>query len=286
MGTKISRNGAGAICAETIRAEPEAGAIRAETLVARRHKPDILGARRRLGASLASLTVLAAAGCTSTSGLPQAPPEPMASAASGPAQRTPYRIQVGDQLSVKLPLSPELNDDVVVLPDGHISTSVVEYEMAQGRTVPEMTEVLRADYKKLLLKPDLTVIVKTPSPCRIYVAGEVNTPGEYLGDCPSPTLAQAIARAGGIRPSGDSGRVVILRRDNEGAHFYATRFGSLLNASDANADVRLDRSDVVYVPRTGIGNVYVAFNQYVQQFLPISWGFSYQVNPTPNTVAR
>ena len=230
---------------------------------------------------MSPLAILAMAGCTSTSGLQQAPPEPVASVGVAP-QRTPYRIQVGDVLSVKLPLSPELNDEVVVLPDGHISTSVVEYEMALGRTVPEMTEVLRADYKKLLLKPDLTVIVKTPSPCRIYVAGEVATPGEYLGDCPSPTLAQAIARAGGVRPSGDSSRVVILRRDSEGAHFLATRFGSLIDASDASADVRLDRSDVVYVPRTGIANVYVAFNQYVQQFLPISWGFSYQVNPTPN----
>ena len=229
-----------------------------------------------------ALAPLAVAACTSTANLPQAPAEPLASTLSPPL-RTPYRIQVGDVLSVKLPLSPELNDEVVVLPDGHISTSVVEYEMALGRTVPEMTEVLRADYKKLLLKPDLTVIVKNPSPCRIYVAGEVATPGEYIGDCPSPTLAQAIARAGGVRPSGDSSRVVILRRDNDGAHFFSTRFGSVLNASDASADVRLDRMDVVYVPRTGIANVYVAFNQYVQQFLPISWGFSYQVNPTPTT---
>ena len=240
-------------------------------------------AASRTLAGLAPLVVLGLAGCMSTSGLPQAPAEPVASAMpTMQPSAGPYRIQVGDVLDVKLPLSPELNDEVTVLPDGHISTSVVEYEVAQGRTVPEMTQVLRADYKKLLLKPDLTVIVKTPSPCRIYVAGEVSTPGEYLGDCPSPTLAQAIARAGGVRPSGDSSRVVILRRDNEGAHFLATRFGSLLNASDASADVRLDRMDVVYVPRTGIANVYVAFNQYVQQFLPISWGFSYQINPQNN----
>ncbi len=238
------------------------------------------GARRL--AKLTPLVIVAVAGCTSTSHLPQAPAEPVASTAPAIAQKTPYRIEVGDLLSIKLPLSPELNDDVVVLPDGHISTSVVEYERAQGRTVPELTEVLRADYKKLLLKPDLNVIVKTPSSCRIYVAGEVSAPGEYLGDCPSPTLSQAIARAGGVRPSGDAGRVVILRRDGEGAKFYATRFGSLLNARDPEADVKLDRYDVVYVPRTGIANVYVAFNQYVQQFLPISWGFSYQINNNSN----
>jgi len=34
---------------------------------------------------------------------------------------------------------------------------------------------------------------------------------------------------------------------------------------------------VVYVPRSGIAEVYRYFNQYVQQFVPISWGFSYLV---------
>ena len=43
------------------------------------------------------------------------------------------------------------------------------------------------------------------------------------------------------------------------------------------------RDDVVYVPRTGIAEVYKYFNQYVQQFVPISWGFSYIVAPPTGT---
>ena len=44
-------------------------------------------------------------------------------------------------------------------------------------------------------------------------------------------------------------------------------------------DVRLAPYDVVYVPNTGIAEVFDFFNQYLQQFVPISWGFSYLVNP-------
>jgi polysaccharide export outer membrane protein len=36
---------------------------------------------------------------------------------------------------------------------------------------------------------------------------------------------------------------------------------------------------VVYVPKTGVAEVFDFFNQYLQQFVPISWGFSYIVNP-------
>jgi hypothetical protein len=38
---------------------------------------------------------------------------------------------------------------------------------------------------------------------------------------------------------------------------------------------------VVYVPRSGIGNAYLYFQQYIQQFVPDSanFGASYQINP-------
>jgi hypothetical protein len=39
----------------------------------------------------------------------------------------------------------------------------------------------------------------------------------------------------------------------------------------------------VFVPRTGIYEVWQFFNQYVQQFVPISWGFVYTVAPATGT---
>lgn len=60
---------------------------------------------------------------------------------------------------------------------------------------------------------------------------------------------------------------------------FATRYNKVVSASDATADVRLAPFDVVYVPRTSVAEVYVFFNQYFQQFVPVSWGFSYIVAP-------
>ena len=72
-------------------------------------------------------------------------------------------------------LNPELNEEVTVRPDGHISTTVVQDELAYGRTVPELTEPhWRATTSTELRKPRLTVVVKSFAPTRTYVGGEVD----------------------------------------------------------------------------------------------------------------
>ena len=84
-----------------------------------------------------------------------------------------------------------------VRPDGHISTTVAGDVTAAGRTMPELDAALRGDYGKDLQNPRISVVVKSFAPTRIYVAGEVNNPGEFINVGPTLTLSQAIARAGG-----------------------------------------------------------------------------------------
>jgi polysaccharide biosynthesis/export protein len=226
--------------------------------------------------------VAALASCTSTGSMPMAPPVP---APTGFVTNIPpYRIQVGDILDVRLLLNPELNEEVAVRPDGHISTTVASDELAYGRTIPELTTALQRDYSKDLHNPRLTVEVKSFAPTRIYVGGEVTTPGEYINVGPTLTLSQAIARAGGDKITGDTHTVFIIRRGtNDAPEFLATRYNAVIHGDDPTADVRLAPYDVVYVPKTGVAEVFTFFNQYVQQFVPISWGFSYLVNPGTTT---
>ena len=228
--------------------------------------------------TLGVLALLAA--CTSTANMPLAPPVP-GPTAGYVTDLSPYRIQVGDVLDIRLMLNPELNEEVTVRPDGHISTTVVPDEVAYGRTIPELTAALRQDYSRDLRNPRISVVVKSFAPTRIYVAGEVNNPGEFIDVGPTLTLSQAIARAGGEKISGDTHAVFIIRRGpNDVPEFLATHYHAVIHGEDALSDVRLAPYDVVYVPKTGIAEVYKFFNQYLQQFVPVSWGFSYLVNPT------
>jgi polysaccharide export outer membrane protein len=59
----------------------------------------------------------------------------------------------------------------------------------------------------------------------------------------------------------------------------STRYQDALSGRDPAADVMLAPFDVVVVPKTGIAEAYVWVNQHIQQFVPVSWGFSYNVTP-------
>jgi len=226
-------------------------------------------------AAIAGAAALAA--CTSTSQMPPAPPVPVETGYI--ANLPPYRIQVGDVLEVRLLLNPELNEEVTVRPDGHISTTVVPDAVAYGRTVTELSTALRQGYEKDLRNPRVSIVVKSFAPTRIYVAGEVTTPGEFITVGPALSLSQAIARAGGTKLTSDDASIFIIRRGQEDKPmFLSTSYASLKRAKDASADIRLAPYDVVYVPKTGIAEVYAWYNQYIQQFANPTVGFSYLLN--------
>lgn len=247
--------------------------------------PGRVRSRKGLATATAVCALAGLAACSSVPTLPPVPPQPLTD--TGPVGALPpYRLQVGDVLGVRLMLNPELNEEAVIRPDGHISTTIAKDEPAAGRTVPEVTADLTRDYSRDLGNPRLTVLVKSFAPTRTYVGGEVTNPGEFITVGPSLTLSQAIARAGGLKTmTGDEDSIYIIRRGPEDMpQLLSVRFQDVMWAHDANADVRLAPFDVVYVPRTGISELYRFVNTYLLQFVPISWGFSYLVNPAAGAV--
>ena len=237
---------------------------------------------KMLGFYVTACSLLALGACTSTSQWPQAPLNPPPPTA--PEALAPYYLQVGDVLDLKLLLNPELNEEVTVRPDGHISTTVDPDALAAGRTVSQLAATLRQSYSHTLHNPQLSVVVKSFAPTRIYVGGEVNSPGEFVTVGPALTLSQAVARAGGVRFSSDETNVFLIRRTTGQPQILATRYRDVMHAIDPNADVQLAAGDVVYVPRTGIAEVYRWYNQYIEQFAHPSFGFSYIVGGGNNAV--
>ncbi|MDR3534254.1 MAG: polysaccharide biosynthesis/export family protein [Rhodopila sp.] len=244
----------------------------------------VSGRRIAVPAGAVFVGAVALAACSVVPTLPPAPMEPPPT--NYTAKLPPYHIQVGDVLEVRLMLNPELNEEVLVRPDGHISTTAVPDALAYGRTPAELADSLRAVYAHDLQNPRVSVVVKSFAPTRVYVGGEVNTPGEFITVGPTLTLSQAIARAGGTKLSSDDTAVFIIRRGpDDKPEFLSTSWRALRQGRDANADVRLAPYDVVYVPKLGIAEVYQFYNQYIGQFANPSFGFSYLLNPgTTGTV--
>ncbi len=187
-----------------------------------------------------------------------------------------YRIQAGDQLSIKFFYNKELNEDVTVRPDGRISLQLIPEVMAAGQTPSGLAEALRELYSAELERPEIAVIVRSFSAHRVYVDGEVNRPGEIplIGRL---TVLQAIARAGGTTDDARLRSVLLIRRDPEGLPRVFN-----LNVRKARkramGDPVLMPFDIVYVPRTVIANVNSWVDHYIRRNIPVSFGFRLDID--------
>lgn len=193
-----------------------------------------------------------------------------------------YRFYPGDTVDITVPSAPELTRTaVIVQPDGRITMPLIPSVMAADRTVEELQGMLSQAYASQLLRPDVQVQIKSVTPLKVFVGGEVGAPGIF--DMPGDINSlQAIFQAGGFKPSAKPDRVVIIRRGPGGRAMMRTvDLKNVLN-NPAGADlVPLRRFDIVYVPRSNIAEAGVFVQQWIRDLLPIE-GFSYSLNGQNN----
>ena len=235
---------------------------RPESIGAWRHQIRMLG--------VFSLLLLFAA-CTDVPNLPPGP-----NAALVPQS---YLVQPGDTLDVKFVKNPELNEQPTVAPAGRISMLYAPDIVAAGKSTEAVRQELSDAYAKQLKEPGVSVAIKGAVTWKVYVAGEVKTPGEIDGTGPVPSLTQAIAHAGGMLDSGDPSKIVLVRRtDDNQKKAYLTNYDAAARGEKPGDDVQLANYDVLFVPKTGVADVYTAYNQYFKQFLPSNIGLNFGTN--------
>ncbi len=99
-------------------------------------------------------------GCASNRALPNN--EAYAGSRVTKFQKPPdYRIQPGDEMDIKFFFNPEIDQTVIVRPDGQISLPLVDDVRAAELTPSELDSLLTQVYARELRKPMITVIVKT-----------------------------------------------------------------------------------------------------------------------------
>lgn len=214
-----------------------------------------------------SCVVLLAAGCTMTWVENPVPREPLdKQALLYPAQE--YKIQYGDQLDIKFLYNPELNENLPVRPDGRITLQIVGDVMVVNMTPTQLAEALKAKYSAEIRKPEITVIVRQFAAQKIFIDGEVGKPG--LVSLVGPmTVSQAIAQAGGFGYFARKNEVVLIRQNPAGKpQVTVVDIEQVHRGIDMTNDVNLMPYDMVYVPRSPIGEVDKWVDQYIRQLIP------------------
>jgi protein involved in polysaccharide export with SLBB domain len=182
-----------------------------------------------------------------------------------------YRLNPGDVLDIKFFYNPELNETVMVRPDGRISLQLANEIIAAGLTPEELRKSLIERYGKEINKPELSIIVRSFSMQRVYIDGEVNRPG-MLPLVGPVTIHQAIAAAGGFRDTARRSDVFIIRQAQGKPVPLKVNMEEVQNNKDPNQDVFLAPFDIVYVPRSNIAEVNKFIDLYIRRNLPIGAG--------------
>lgn len=147
------------------------------------------------------------------------------------AKATPYEIGPGDILSIVVWDHPELNlptgaggsdgptgassvaPGYTVDTDGFIQYAYIGPLKVAGLSEMTVREVLAQKLAKYVRQPQITVRIQTYRSKRVYLDGEVKTPGvQVLNDRPM-TLPEAINRAGGFTSNADRSHVAVTRGD-------------------------------------------------------------------------
>jgi protein involved in polysaccharide export with SLBB domain len=188
----------------------------------------------------------------------------------------PYRIQVNDVLEFLFFKSTELNQVRTVGPDGVVPLQLIGLVRIAGRTIEDLTTEINERYAVELVDPQVTVAVQEFSGLKVYVGGEVNTPGlqDYRGGL---TTLQAVLTAGGFKDTASMKSVVLIRQGDDGAPVgTVVDLSRVLKKAEFENDIALAPADILFVPRSGIAN----FNRWIDQWIrknipiPISLGYS------------
>lgn len=170
-----------------------------------------------------------------------------------------YTLGPGDAIQIDIFNVPEYsgpNGQYEVLVDGTINMPLIGEVPVSGRTLAEITAMLRRAYQPYLQHPEfLTVKLLAKRPLQIGIAGEVRRPGSYtMGGSAGaggqvPTLAQVIQMAGGITQSADI-RQIQLRRRQVGRpdQFTTLNLAGLIQLGDLSQDISLRDGDTIFIP--------------------------------------
>jgi polysaccharide export outer membrane protein len=202
----------------------------------------------------------------------------------------PYKIGGGDILSIVVWDHPALaggltastaNTDpataagasavpqgFVVDHQGRIQFPLVGMVAMEGLTEEQARALLTTRLAKYLAHPNVTLRVQAYRSKRVYIDGEVKSPGlQAINDIPM-TLVEALNRAGGLLPSADQSRIALER----GQQRYLVNLRELVQKGVNPGLVMLAPGDVVRVHSRDESKVFVSGEVITPRALPMHDG--------------
>jgi polysaccharide export outer membrane protein len=156
--------------------------------------------------------------------------------------------------------------DYIVGPDGKIAYPFVGRIQAVGLSVSQLEKKIAEALARYVESPQVAIGMKKFSGEKIIILGEVAYPGIYTYKG-ALNLIEAIALAGDVNEKAHLDSVIVVHGNLSGNPPQVRRVNmtrAITRGTDKD-DIVLQPNDVVYVPRTFVGN----FTQFVNDIGPL-----------------
>jgi polysaccharide export outer membrane protein len=167
--------------------------------------------------------------------------------ATGASVNEAYLLNAGDILFVSVWQEKDMQQELLVSPDGSISFPLVGHLQAAGKSIPTLTQDIKDRVSNFIPDANVTVTLRETPGNRVFVIGQVNRPGEVLMRQPMDVL-QVLSAAGGGNAYADLGDVKVIRRQDGKQHVFEFDFAEVAKGEHLEQNRMLKNGDVVIVP--------------------------------------
>jgi protein involved in polysaccharide export with SLBB domain len=185
-----------------------------------------------------------------------------------PTEQT-YKLVPYDLITIRFTYHPEQDPKtpIVIRPDGHITLDGIGAVQAAGRNPEELGKEIAAKSSTRLKNPEVLVTVTQYAPRKVYVGGQVKSPGIALfqGEI---TPLQAILERGGFTNEAQVDSVILIRNTG-GPEPVIGRINVIQGLEDGMPEkIQLLTNDILYVPMSGIARADLWVKQHLNDILP------------------
>lgn len=155
----------------------------------------------------------------------------------------------GDIIEIRVFDEPELSGKHKIGSMGEVRLPLVGTTKLSGLTPEQAAAKISKSYGENYLKlAEVSVFVESFNSRKVYVLGQVKTPGPYPFE-ENMTVIGAVARAGGTSPTASSNSTVITRDSGEGEQTTITAKVADIGRGESK-DVHLFPGDIIFVPES------------------------------------
>lgn len=140
-----------------------------------------------------------------------------------------------------------LSKQITVRIDGKISMPLVDDIQAAGLTPLQLKRKLTERLKDFIEAPTVTVIVMEANSFKVYVQGQVKSPG-VLRLRTETSIAQAISMVGGFTEWANQSKIILLRKENGKEKRFLINYKKIIEGKDLDSNIILKAGDTIIVP--------------------------------------